>query len=63
VADAEPDAMDSAYDAKEIKQASRDLGHVPIIDPNRRPANSVPLSRRRQFGSGSGPQPSGATAA
>jgi hypothetical protein len=37
------DLMDSAYDAKEIKQASRDLGHVPIIDPNRRPANSVPL--------------------
>jgi hypothetical protein len=37
------DLMDSAYDAKEIKQVSRDLGHVPIIDPNRRPANSVPL--------------------
>ena len=37
------DLMDSAYDAKEIKQACRDLEHVPIIDPNRRPANSVPL--------------------
>ncbi len=37
------DLMDSAYDAKEIKQVSRDLGHVPIIDPKRRPANSVPL--------------------
>jgi hypothetical protein len=37
------DLMDSAYDAKEIKQVSRDLGHVPIIDPNRRPATSVPL--------------------
>jgi hypothetical protein len=37
------DLMDSAYDAKEIKQVSRELGHVPIIDPNRRPANSVPL--------------------
>ena len=35
--------MDSAYDAKEIRQVSRELGHVPIIDPNRRPANSVPL--------------------
>ena len=37
------DLMDSAYDAKEIKQSSRELGHVPIIDPNRRPASSVPL--------------------
>jgi hypothetical protein len=34
--------MDSAYDAKEIKQVSRELGHVPIIDPNRRPANRCP---------------------
>jgi IS5 family transposase len=37
------DLMDSAYDAKEIRQASRELGHVPLIDPNRRPASSVPL--------------------
>ena len=37
------DLMDSAYDAKEIKQLSRELGHVPIIDPNRRPAKSIPL--------------------
>ena len=37
------DLMDSAYDAKEIKQMTRDLGHVPIIDPNRRPAKSIPL--------------------
>jgi hypothetical protein len=37
------DLMDSAYDAKEIKQVSRELGHVPLIDPNRRPANSIPL--------------------
>jgi hypothetical protein len=35
--------MDSAYDAKEIKQVCRELGHVPIIDPNRRPASSLPL--------------------
>lgn len=35
--------MDSAYDTKEIKQVSRELGHVPIIGPNRRPANSIPL--------------------
>jgi Transposase DDE domain len=37
------DLMDSAYEAKEIKQSSRELGHVPIVDRNRRPANSVPL--------------------
>ena len=30
------DLMDSAYDCKEINEHSRDLGHVPIIDPNRR---------------------------
>ena len=37
------DLMDSAYDAKEIKRVSRELGRVPIIDPNRRPAKSIPL--------------------
>jgi len=30
------DLMDSAYDAPEIAQTSRDLGHVPIIDPHPR---------------------------
>jgi hypothetical protein len=30
------DLMDSAYDAPEIKETSRSLGHVPIIDPNPR---------------------------
>jgi IS5 family transposase len=30
------DLMDSAYDAPEIKQHSRSLGHVPIIDKNPR---------------------------
>ena len=30
------DLMDSAYDAPEIAQKSRDLGHVPIIDANPR---------------------------
>jgi hypothetical protein len=30
------DLMDSAYDAPEIAQKSRALGHVPIIDPNPR---------------------------
>ena len=28
------DLMDAAYDAEAIAQVSRDLGHVPIIDPN-----------------------------
>jgi hypothetical protein len=32
------DLMDSAYDAEAIKQHSRDLGHVPIIDINPRAA-------------------------
>jgi hypothetical protein len=32
------DLMDSAYDAPEIKQQSRSLGHVPIIDKNPRAA-------------------------
>lgn len=32
------DLMDSAYDVAEIKQHSRDLGHVPIIDINPRAA-------------------------
>jgi hypothetical protein len=30
------DLMDTAYDAPEIKATSRDLGHVPIIDPHPR---------------------------
>ena len=30
------DVMDSAYDAEEIKQYSRSLGHVPLIDINTR---------------------------
>lgn len=30
------DLMDAAYDAKEIEDFSRSLGHVPIIDQNRR---------------------------
>jgi len=34
------DLMDSAYDAPEIKQNSRALGHVPIIDKNPRSAPS-----------------------
>jgi hypothetical protein len=30
------DLMDSAYDCEGIKEFSRKLGHVPIVDPNRR---------------------------
>ncbi len=30
------DLMDSAYDAPEIREKSRALGHVPIIDANPR---------------------------
>jgi hypothetical protein len=30
------DLLDSAYDAPEIHQFSRNLGHVPLIDPNPR---------------------------
>jgi hypothetical protein len=37
------DLMDSAYDAPQIHQFSRQLGHVPIIDPNPRRGEIVPL--------------------
>ena len=30
------DLMDSAYDCEGIKEFSRKIGHVPIVDPNRR---------------------------
>ena len=35
------DMMDSAYDVAAIKQHSRDLGHVPIIDTNPRAATGL----------------------
>lgn len=38
------DLMDSAYDAKQIHQMSRTLGHVPIIDPNPRSGQAIPLA-------------------
>ncbi len=57
------DLTDSAYDAKEIRACSKQLGHVPIIDPNprtrarklaleaearaRRVANRLPADRQR----------------
>lgn len=37
------DLMDSAYDAKAIRQGSRDLGHVPIIEANPRGGEAVPF--------------------
>jgi len=38
------DLMDAAYDAKQIHQMSRTLGHVPIIDPNPRRGQAIPLA-------------------
>jgi hypothetical protein len=37
------DLMDSAYDAPQIHDFSRQLGHVPIIDPNPRRGEKIPL--------------------
>jgi hypothetical protein len=37
------DLMDSAYDAPQIREHSRSLGHVPIIDPNPRRGEKIPL--------------------
>jgi hypothetical protein len=42
------DLMDSAYDAKEIRQYSERLDHVAIIDPNRRGGEAVSLEPARQ---------------
>jgi hypothetical protein len=38
------DLMDSAYDAPQIRAFSRSLGHVPIIDPNPRRGEKIPLA-------------------
>jgi len=37
------DLMDAAYDAAKIKDTSKQLGHVPIIDPNPRRGEIIPL--------------------
>lgn len=42
------DLMDSAYDAEPIRAFSRQLGHVPIIDPNPRRGEAVPLDPAQQ---------------
>ena len=36
--------MDSAYDAKEIRDVSRSLGHVPLIDKNPRRGEALPMA-------------------
>ncbi|MDD2709426.1 MAG: transposase [Verrucomicrobiae bacterium] len=41
------DLMDAAYDAKEIHAFSRQLGHVPIIDPNPRRGEKIPMEPAR----------------
>ena len=38
------DLADSAYDAPEIKEVSKALGRVPIIDPNKRRGDAIELS-------------------
>ncbi len=47
------DVMDSAYDAHEIHEHSRELGHVPIVDPANRGRKTknviVPGKQPRQF--------------
>ena len=36
--------MDAAYDAEQIWQQSRELGHVPIIDRNPRKGVAIPMA-------------------
>src|SRR2546430_6687928 len=38
------DVMDAAYDATEIREHSRSLGHVPIIRPVKRNRGETPFS-------------------
>ena len=38
------DLADSAYDAEDIKNFSRKLGHVPVIDINKRRRDTAPFS-------------------
>jgi hypothetical protein len=42
------DLMDSAYDAPAIHEFSRRLNHVPIIDPNPRRGELIPLDPARR---------------
>ena len=43
------DVMDAAYDATEIYEHSRGMGHVPIIRPVRRQHKEVPFSGREKW--------------
>jgi hypothetical protein len=43
------DVMDAAYDATEINEHSRSLGHVPIIRPVRRQHKEIPFSGRDKW--------------
>jgi hypothetical protein len=43
------DVMDAAYDATEIHEHSRGLGHVPIIRPVRRQHKEIPFSGRDKW--------------
>jgi hypothetical protein len=38
------DLMDAAYDAAQIREQSRELGHVPIIDKHPRGKDVVPMA-------------------
>jgi hypothetical protein len=38
------DLMDAAYDAKDIHEVSKSLGHVPIIDRNSRGKEAIPMA-------------------
>ena len=42
------DLVDSGYDAGEIKDFSRRLGHVPIIDCNKRRGEYIPFAPAEQ---------------
>jgi hypothetical protein len=43
------DVMDAAYDAGEIYEHSRSLGHVPIVRPAKRKQKEIPFSGREQW--------------
>ena len=42
------DVMDTAYDAGEILDHSRSLGHVPIVKPRQSPGKKIPFQDRRE---------------
>ena len=42
------DLMDAAYDAAKVKEASKQMGHIPIIDPNPRRGTTLPLEPAKE---------------